>query len=51
MQLYYGYEEGFEARAEAVLTKAYKKLLVEFHYEARVHAKHDADPGPVHIGR
>jgi predicted nucleotidyltransferase len=38
MQLYYGYEEGFEARAEAVLTKAYKKLLVEFHYEARVHA-------------
>jgi hypothetical protein len=29
MQLYYRCEEGFEARAEAVLTKACKKLVVE----------------------
>jgi predicted nucleotidyltransferase len=38
MQLYYRCEEGFEARAEAVLTKAYKKLVVDIHYEARVQA-------------
>jgi hypothetical protein len=38
MQLYYRSEEGFEVRAEAVLTKAYKKLIVDIHYEARVQA-------------
>jgi hypothetical protein len=36
MQLYYRCEEGFKARAEAVLTKACKKLIVDIHYEARV---------------
>jgi hypothetical protein len=36
MQLYYRCEEGFEARAEVVLTKACKKLVVDIHYEARV---------------
>jgi predicted nucleotidyltransferase len=38
MQLYYRRDEGFEARAEAVLTKACKKLVVDIHYEARVQA-------------
>jgi hypothetical protein len=38
MQLYYKYEERFEVRAEAVLTKAYKKLVVDIHYEVRVQA-------------
>jgi hypothetical protein len=36
MQLYYRSEEGFEARAKAVLTKACKKLVVDIHYEALV---------------
>jgi hypothetical protein len=38
MQLYYRCEEGFEVRAEAVLTKACKKLVVDIHCEARVQA-------------
>jgi hypothetical protein len=38
MQLYYRCEERFEARAEAVLTKACKKLVVDIHYEARIQA-------------
>jgi hypothetical protein len=38
MQLYYRCKEGFEARAEAMLTKACKKLIMDIHYEARVHA-------------
>jgi hypothetical protein len=38
MQLYYRCEKGFEARAEAVLTKACKKLVVDIHYEAHVQA-------------
>jgi hypothetical protein len=38
MQLYYRCEEGFEVRAEAVLTKACKKLIVDIHYEAHVQA-------------
>jgi hypothetical protein len=38
MQLYYRCEEGFEVRAEAVLTKACKKLMVDIRYEARVQA-------------
>jgi predicted nucleotidyltransferase len=38
MQLYYRFEEGFEARVEAVLTKACKTLVVDIHYEARVQA-------------
>jgi hypothetical protein len=36
MQLYYRCDEGFEARAKAVLTKACKKLVVDIHYEACV---------------
>jgi hypothetical protein len=38
MQLYFRCEEGFEVRAEAVLTKACQKLVVDIHYEARVQA-------------
>jgi hypothetical protein len=37
MQLYYRCEEGFDARVEAVLTKACKKFM-DIHYEARVQA-------------
>jgi hypothetical protein len=38
MQFYYRCEDGFEARAEAVLTKACKKLIMGIHYEAHVQA-------------
>jgi hypothetical protein len=38
MQLYYKCEEGFEVRAETVLTKACKKLVMDIHYEARPQA-------------
>jgi hypothetical protein len=38
MQLYYRCEEGFEVRAEAVLTKSCKKLIVDIHYEAHIQA-------------
>jgi hypothetical protein len=38
MQLYYRCEEGFEARAEAVHTKACKKLIVDIHYVTRIQA-------------
>jgi hypothetical protein len=38
MQLYFKCEEGFVVRAEAVLTKACKKLIVDIHYEASVQA-------------
>jgi hypothetical protein len=38
MQLYYRCEKEFEARAEAVLTKSLKKLVVDIHYEACVQA-------------
>ena len=38
MQTYYRCEEGFEARAEQVTTKACKKLITDMHHEARVHA-------------
>jgi hypothetical protein len=38
MQLYYRCEEGFDARVEAVLTKACKKLIMDIHYEERVQA-------------
>jgi hypothetical protein len=38
MQLYYKHEEGFEVRAEGVLTKAYKKIVVDIHYEVRPQA-------------
>jgi hypothetical protein len=31
-------EEGFEASAEVVATKSYKKLIVDMHYEARLQA-------------
>jgi hypothetical protein len=34
MQDYFRCEEGFKARAEAVATKSYKKLVVDIHYEA-----------------
>jgi hypothetical protein len=38
MQDYFRCDEGFEARAEAVATKFYKKLVVDIHYEARLQA-------------
>ena len=38
MQTYYICEEGFEARAEQVTTKACKKLVTDMHHEARVQA-------------
>jgi hypothetical protein len=38
MQLYYKCEEGFEVRADAVVTKACKKIVVDLHYEARTQA-------------
>jgi hypothetical protein len=38
MQLYYRCEEGFEARAKAVLTKACKKLIMDIYYEVRIQA-------------
>ena len=33
MQTYYRCEEGFEARAEQVTTKACKKLITDMHHE------------------
>ena len=38
MQTYYRCEEGFEARAEQVTTKACKKLITDMHHEARIQA-------------
>ena len=38
MQTYYRYEEGFEARAEQVTTKACKKLITDMHHEVRIQA-------------
>jgi hypothetical protein len=38
MHLNYRCEEGFVVRAEVVLTKACKKLIVDIHYETRVQA-------------
>jgi hypothetical protein len=38
MQLYDKCEEGFEVRADAVVTKACKKIVVDLHYEARTQA-------------
>ena len=38
MQTYYRCEEGFEARAEQVTTKACKKLVTDMHHEARIQA-------------
>jgi len=36
MQTYYRCEDGFEARAEQVTTKAYKKLITDMHHEVRI---------------
>lgn len=38
MQTYYRCEEGFEARAEQVTTKACKKLVTDMHHEVRIQA-------------
>ena len=38
MQTYYRCEEGFEARAEQVTTKAYKKLVTDMHHKVRIQA-------------
>ena len=38
MQTYYRCEEGFEARAEQVTTKAYKKLVTNMHHEVHIQA-------------
>ena len=38
MQTYYRCDEGFEAKAEQVTTKACKKLVTDMHHEARVQA-------------
>ena len=38
MQTYYRCEEGFEARAEQVTTKACKKLISDMHHEVRIQA-------------
>ena len=38
MQTYYRCEDGFEARAEQVTTKACKKLITDMHHEARIQA-------------
>jgi hypothetical protein len=38
MQLHYRCEEGFEVRAEVVLTKACKNLIMDIHYEAHIQA-------------
>ena len=38
MQTYYRCEDGFEARAEQVTTKAYKKLVTDMHHEVRIQA-------------
>ena len=38
MQTYYRCEEGFEGRAEQATTKAYKKLVIDMHHEARIQA-------------
>ena len=38
MQTYYRCEEGFEARAEQVTTKACKKLITDMHHEVRIQA-------------
>ena len=38
MQTYYRCEEGFEARAEQVTTKACKNLITDMHHEVRIQA-------------
>ena len=38
MQTYYRCDEGFEARAEQVTTKACKKLVSNIHHEVRIQA-------------
>ena len=38
MQTYYRCEDGFEARAEQVTTKAYKKLVTDMHHEVCIQA-------------
>ena len=38
MHTYYRCEEGFEARAKQVTTKACKKLVTDMHHEVRIQA-------------
>ena len=38
MQDFFRCQDEHEARAGAVATKCYKKLVVDMHYEARIHA-------------
>jgi hypothetical protein len=38
MQDFFRCEVGYEARADVVATKSYKKLVVDMHYEARIQA-------------
>ena len=38
MQTFYRCEDGFEARAEQVTTKACKKLVTDIHHETRIQA-------------
>ena len=38
MQTYFRCEEGSEARADLVATKACKKLITDMHHEARIQA-------------
>ena len=38
MQDFFRCQDGHEARADAVATKCYKKLIVDMHYEARIQA-------------
>lgn len=38
MQTYFRCDEGFEARADQVATKACKKLITDMHHEVRVQA-------------
>ena len=38
MQDFFRCQDGHEARADAVATKCYKKLVVDMHYKARIQA-------------
>ena len=38
MQDLFRCQDGHEARADAVATECYKKLVVDMHYEVRIHA-------------
>jgi len=38
MQDFFRCQDGHEARADAVATKCYKKLIMDMHYKARIQA-------------